>query len=434
MQVHDRDVDVAEAGQRVAVSLPGVERTALRRGNALVEPGAYSVSYRLDVSLDELRPVANAARVHVHLGTAEIPATVRRLGDGFAQLRLSSPVVAARGDRVILRSETTVAGGRVVDPAPPHRTSEERIAAIDRGDAAALVFAPVLRTSLDVDDDALAGLERAGDWVFSAAWLAELREELDRRLDAASPLDPGVPAPVDPWAADVVPLLGLERREGKLYRPGSTRSLDGRELEAAELEAKLGLEPVKVDDPALARFLEEEGRLVRVGNGLAISDSGLRRGEREARRRVSHRGRHHARALPRPARCREADGRAPARALRRRRHHPANRRSAHPAPVGTRGLMRGWLPVALVVLGIAAFLTYGSLRGPRSRAHIDPSSRPDFAPGVVDTVSDGDTIHLVGRTPRATRADRRAGDRGGGVLREGGRRPRSRSSRLSAAP
>ena len=271
VQVHDRDVDVAEAGQRVAVSLPGIERTAVPRGNALVEPGAYSVSYRLDVSLDELRPVPNAARVHVHLGTAEIRATVRVFGDGFAQLRLGSPVVAARGDRVILRSETTVAGGRVVDPAPPHRTTEERIAAVDRGNAASLVFAPVLRTSLDVDDDGLAGLERVGAWVFSAAWLAELREELDRRLDAASPLDPGVPALVDPWAAEFVPLLELVRREGKLYRPGATRSLGDRELDAAELEAKLGLEPVKVDDPALARFLEEEGRLVRVGNGLAIS-------------------------------------------------------------------------------------------------------------------------------------------------------------------
>ncbi len=68
--------------------------------------------------------------------------------------------------------------------------------------------------------------------------------------------------------------------------------------------------------------------------------------------------------------------------------------------------MRGWLPVALVVLGIAAFLTYGSLLGPHSRAHIDPSSRPDFAPGVVDTVSDGDTIHLAdGRRVRLVQID-----------------------------
>ena len=31
-----------------------------------------------------------------------------------------------------------------------------------------------------------------------------------------------------------------------------------------------GLTPVSVDDPELARFLEESGRLVRVGDGLAI--------------------------------------------------------------------------------------------------------------------------------------------------------------------
>ncbi|MER3487422.1 MAG: selenocysteine-specific translation elongation factor, partial [Chloroflexota bacterium] len=47
VQVHDRPVEVAEAGQRVAVSLPGVERWQLRRGQALVTPGAYPISYRL---------------------------------------------------------------------------------------------------------------------------------------------------------------------------------------------------------------------------------------------------------------------------------------------------------------------------------------------------------------------------------------------------
>ena len=40
---------------------------------------------------------------------------------------------------------------------------------------------------------------------------------------------------------------------------------------AAALEAQLGLEPVKVEDAALARFLENDGRLVRVGDGYAIS-------------------------------------------------------------------------------------------------------------------------------------------------------------------
>ncbi|HZC75967.1 MAG TPA: SelB C-terminal domain-containing protein, partial [Gaiellaceae bacterium] len=33
----------------------------------------------------------------------------------------------------------------------------------------------------------------------------------------------------------------------------------------------LGLEPVRVEDAQLARFLEERRRLVRIGDGLAIS-------------------------------------------------------------------------------------------------------------------------------------------------------------------
>src|SRR5512133_679042 len=52
VQVHDEAVDVAEAGQRVAVALPGVERREVARGDVLVEPGAYSPSYRLDIELE----------------------------------------------------------------------------------------------------------------------------------------------------------------------------------------------------------------------------------------------------------------------------------------------------------------------------------------------------------------------------------------------
>ncbi|MGB2953854.1 MAG: selenocysteine-specific translation elongation factor, partial [Gaiellaceae bacterium] len=118
VQVHDRSVERAEAGQRVAVSLPGIERSKLARGAALVEPGAYPVGYRLDVVLEELEPIRDGARVHVHLGTAEILARVARAGP-YAQLRLSAPAVAARGDRVVLRAATTLGAGVVLDPAPP---------------------------------------------------------------------------------------------------------------------------------------------------------------------------------------------------------------------------------------------------------------------------------------------------------------------------
>jgi selenocysteine-specific elongation factor len=252
VQVHDREVDVAEAGQRVAVALPGVERGALRRGDVLVEAGAYHPSYRVDVELEELAPIP--ARVLVHHGTSATLARVVRAG-GFAQLRLDAPVLAARGDRVVLRAGTTVGGGRIVDPAPPRHADTERFERSARGDV--LVHAPVR--------------DEEGHWIFSDAWLEELRAGIEKELDAADPLDPGVPAPTAPWAAEVLPRLGLERRGAKLYRPGAAGSLGAREQEAAELESQLGLEPLKVEDAQLARFLEEQGRLVRIGDGFAIS-------------------------------------------------------------------------------------------------------------------------------------------------------------------
>ncbi|MGD0715881.1 MAG: SelB C-terminal domain-containing protein, partial [Gaiellaceae bacterium] len=110
---------------------------------------------------------------------------------------------------------------------------------------------------------------------------------------AADPLDPGVPPPDGAWSAAVVPLLGLERRGAKLYRPGAAAELGTRADEAAALEAQLGLEPVKVADAALARYLEERGRLVRVGDGQAISAAAYERarealvGECEATGRIT---------------------------------------------------------------------------------------------------------------------------------------------------
>jgi selenocysteine-specific elongation factor len=255
VQVHDRAVDRAEAGQRVAVALPGVDRHRLRRGDALVEPGAYATSYRLDVVLQPLAGIP--AAVTVHHGTAAIPARVARAGERYAQLRLHEPVVAARGDRLVLRTTATVAGGTVLDPAPPRHRDLDRFERVERGEV--VVHAPVRG--------------RSGEWLFSQEWLEELRAELAGKLAAADPLDPGVPAPSEPWARDVIPLLGLERRGAKLYLPGAAGSLGERTEAAAGLERELaeaGLEPVKVAEPELAAFLEREGRLVRVGDGLAV--------------------------------------------------------------------------------------------------------------------------------------------------------------------
>jgi selenocysteine-specific elongation factor len=274
VQVHDTPVERAEAGQRVAVALPGVERRRLARGDALIEPGAYPVSYRLDVALEALADLPDGMRLHVHHGTAEHYARLVRAGERYAQLRLSAPVVAARGDRLVFRERTTLGGAVVLDPSPPRHADTARFELLERGEAAALVHAPVQAASLrHLAAGELEGLVRAGEWVLSPEWLEDERSRLHASLAAADPLDPGLPPPPEPWAREVLPLLGVERRGARIYLPGAVASLGERAEAAEELEAELeasGFLPVKVDDRELASFLEREGRLVRLGDGLAV--------------------------------------------------------------------------------------------------------------------------------------------------------------------
>jgi selenocysteine-specific elongation factor len=295
VHVHDAQVEEAAAGQRVAVNLPSVRRGDLARGDALVEPNAFPLSYRLDVRLEELERIP--AAVTVHLGTKATPARVARAGP-YAQLRLAEPVVAARGDRVILRTETTVGGGVVLDPAPPRRLERDRLRLLERGDPGeivrSLVHVPVTGRELEARGllspqelaRGLASVPCAGDYYFSRAWLEELRRDVRDRLAAraaAHPLDPGVPLaellPAEPWAPYVLNLLELERRDAKAYLPGASAALGARAETAAEVERELAQgEVVRVDDRELAAFLEQQGRLRRVGDGLAVSPALYDRG------------------------------------------------------------------------------------------------------------------------------------------------------------
>ncbi|HET7044856.1 MAG TPA: selenocysteine-specific translation elongation factor [Gaiellaceae bacterium] len=295
VQVHDAPVERAEAGQRVAVSLPGIERGDLARGDVLVEPGFYPVTYRLDVRLAPLAEIP--AAVTVHLGTAETPARVARRGD-HAQLRLERPLLAARGDRVVLRTDTTVGGGLVLDPSPPRGLDPERLRLLEHGDpeaiVAAVVHAPVTGLALQARGllapaelaQGLAAVEHAGGVHFSRAWLEEMRARAHARLVAraeASPLDPGVPLaellPAEPWAPAVAGLLGIERRGGKAYLPGAAATLGDRAQAAERLEAELAAgDAVRVEDRELAAYLEQAGRLRRVGDGLAVSTALYDRG------------------------------------------------------------------------------------------------------------------------------------------------------------
>ncbi len=281
-QVHDAAVEHADAGQRVAVNLPQLERRDLARGDVLVAPGQFTPSYRLDIRLSELAAVP--AAVTVHIGTDAVSARVVREG-AYAQLRLARAVVAARGDRVVLRTNTTVGGGTVLDPSPPRGLDATRLEALERGDPAAFVHAPVARATLRrlFDADELASLPTHDDLVYSETWLDELRESVHVRLAAraaASPVDPGIPVaellPEHAWALD---LLGVVRQGTKAYLPGATAGLGARADAADALEARLAEEEiVKVEDRDLAAYLEAEGRLRRVGDGFAVSPALHERG------------------------------------------------------------------------------------------------------------------------------------------------------------
>jgi selenocysteine-specific elongation factor len=229
-----------------------------------------------------------------------VPARVVRAGR-FAQLRLGEPVVAARGDRFVLRAGTTVGGGRVIDPAPPRRLEPERLEILERGDPAEIVSMlaaePVRTTALQAMGlgtpaqlaEGLAAVEQAGEWAYRPSWLegvrAVVRERLNERAEA-NPVDPGIPLgellPNEPWAQAILPLLHVERRGGKAYAAGAAASLGDRAEAAERLEAELtegGL--ARVEDAELAAYLESAGKLKRVGDGFAVSSDLYERG-REA--------------------------------------------------------------------------------------------------------------------------------------------------------
>jgi len=146
LQTHRKKVETAYPGSRVAANLTGIEVTDIDRGDVVCHPGTYAPTALLDVQIRVLADAAADLRhqqsVKLHIGAAERMATFRLLDrervargeSGTAQLVLERPVVAARGDRFILRRPTpgaTLAGGVVLDPAPArrHRRRDQAAAA-----------------------------------------------------------------------------------------------------------------------------------------------------------------------------------------------------------------------------------------------------------------------------------------------------------------
>jgi selenocysteine-specific elongation factor len=138
VQVHGKSVKQAQAGQRTALNLAGVDVGELERGLVLAPVGRLQPTQIIDARIEILagssKGLRTRARVRVHLGAAEVMAKVRVLDppaevqpgeSAIAQLRLEAPIVALHGDRLILRSNSpvrTIGGGVVIHPlASKHR-------------------------------------------------------------------------------------------------------------------------------------------------------------------------------------------------------------------------------------------------------------------------------------------------------------------------
>jgi selenocysteine-specific elongation factor len=145
LQVHGQAVEVAQAGNRTAVNLQGLEKEELERGMVVAPPGALIKSRRLDAFLEILpsapRALKHRQAVRLHTGTSERVAMPLILdGDemapgssGYVQFFLREPLALKPGDRLVIRSFSpafTWGGGLVlhVNPTRHKRRQPEVLA------------------------------------------------------------------------------------------------------------------------------------------------------------------------------------------------------------------------------------------------------------------------------------------------------------------
>jgi selenocysteine-specific elongation factor len=143
IQIHNQSATLAEAGQRTAINLQGVEKDTIVRGYVLARPRTLKPSIRLDVGMEYLsnnnRRLKNRNLVRFHVGTNEVIGRVILLdredvepgAKASAQVVLESPIVAMARDRFVIRSYspvTTIGGGMIVDPLPvKHKRNSEKV-------------------------------------------------------------------------------------------------------------------------------------------------------------------------------------------------------------------------------------------------------------------------------------------------------------------
>jgi selenocysteine-specific elongation factor len=286
VQVHGASTEKAVAGERTALNLAGVDKAELERGMVLASPGMLQTSSRIDVQLSLLpsaKPLKNGARVHLYAFASEAIAAVNLYenkqlkpgAEGFAQLRLSAPLLLVPGDRFIIRQFSpvvTIGGGVVLDAFPiAKQKSEARehlLAASAKGDREQILMTRIARRaasgiSLDrlvAETGWLANVIRAeiaaliksraiaqfGARFLDSGAVASLTASLLATLEAfqtQNPLAPGMnqqtlrekfALDTDVFAAVVAELV----REGKVETVGDIIHLRGRGVVMKDEEAE----------------------------------------------------------------------------------------------------------------------------------------------------------------------------------------------------
>ena len=131
IQNHDLAVQTIARGQRGAINLAGVHHGSIRRGQELCTAGhlipTRIVTARLSTLTGCSRPLKDRQRIRFHIGTSEVLATVRLIGQrelapgsqGLAQFFLSTPIVSVWNQPFVIRNESpveTIGGGRILYP------------------------------------------------------------------------------------------------------------------------------------------------------------------------------------------------------------------------------------------------------------------------------------------------------------------------------
>jgi len=178
IEVHGEKVERAEAGQRTAINLHGVNLDEVDRGHLLGRSGTFRPSSLFDAGLELVdgaeRPLKDGARVRFHLGTDEIMARVTLLdphgsrqlepgGRSWVQLRLERPTAAFPGDRFIIRRYSpvvTIGGGTIVDNLPVRHRRRQAVEVAGRLEALAAA-GPGERIGLFAAETGLRGLDAA---------------------------------------------------------------------------------------------------------------------------------------------------------------------------------------------------------------------------------------------------------------------------------